>query len=193
MDLLSHFLDSSTEGANPGEPSVNYRSKKDNPDLVSRSIINRYRNARANNMYGDVDLQTFRDKILGDKLAKSLDRNYRMISRPSKIAAWRVPHESDMADPNAQEVQQYPHFLALKAGVKSGVQDRILTNGPVMPTVGGWPAPPPAPLPPPPAPPPPAAAALSYPPPPPSYPPYPPFPPRPSSRASPSIVQQALL
>ena len=151
MDLLSHFLDSSTEGANPGEPSVNYRSKKDNPDLVSRSIINRYRNARANNMYGDVDLQTFRDKILGDKLAKSLDRNYRMISRPSKIAAWRIPHESDMADPNAQEVQQYPHFLALKAGVKAGVQDRILTNGPVMPAVGGWPAPPPplpAPLPP---------------------------------------------
>ena len=53
MDLLSHFFDSSTEGANPGEPSVNYRSKKDNPDLVSRSIINRYRNARANNMYGE--------------------------------------------------------------------------------------------------------------------------------------------
>ena len=128
--LLSHFLDSSTEGANPGEPSVNYRSKKDNPDLVSRSITNRYRNARANNMYGDVDLQTFRDKILGDKLAKSLDRNYRMISRPSKIAAWRIPHESDMADPNAQEVQQYPQFLALKAGVKAGVQDRILTNAP---------------------------------------------------------------
>ena len=102
--------------------------------------------------------------------------------RPSKIAAWRVPHESDMADPNAQEVQQYPHFLALKAGVKSGVQDRILTNAPVMPTVGGWPAP----LPPPPPPPP---AALSYPlfphfPPFPSYPPYPPFQTRPSSRAS---------
>ena len=82
MDLLSHFLDSSTEGANPVEPSVNYRSKKDNPDLVSRSIINRYRNARANNMYGDVDLQTFRHKILGDKLAKSLDRNYRMLFPP---------------------------------------------------------------------------------------------------------------
>ena len=179
MDLLSHFLDSSTtEGANPGDPSVNYRSKKDNPDLVSRSITNRYRNARANNMYGDVDLQTFRDKILGDKLAKSLDRNYRMISRPSKIAAWRIPHESDMADPNAQEVQQYPHFLALKAGVKAGVQDRILTNAPMG---GGWPAPPPLPAPPPPPPPPPPLPPY----PPFQYPPYPPRPPsRPASRAS---------
>ena len=93
-------------------PKLTHNLLRDKPDLVSRSIINRYRNARANNMYGDVDLQNFRDKILGDKLAKSLDRNYRMISRPSKIAAWRIPHESDMADPNAQEVQQYPHFLA---------------------------------------------------------------------------------
>ena len=100
-----------------------------------------------------------------------------MISRPSKIAAWRIPHESDMADPNAQEVQQYPHFLALKAGVKTGVQDRILTNAPMG---GGWPAPPPLPAPPPPPPPPPLSPYPPF-----QYPPYPPRPPsRPASRAS---------
>ena len=127
------------------EPS-GYQSKRDNPDLVSRPIVNRYRNARANNMYDDVSLQAFWDKVLGDKLAKSLDQNYRdMLSRPSKIAAWRVPHESDMADPNAQEVQLYPHFLALKAGADSGGRNKILVsnNAQLPSSIGGvnFPAP----------------------------------------------------
>ena len=140
MDLLSHFLDSSTRGANPTVEPSGYRSKRDNPNLVSRPILNRHRNARANNMYDDIGLQAFRDKVLGDKLAKSLDRNYRdMLSRPSKIAAWRVPHESDMADPNTQEVQLYPHFLALRAGTDSGGRNKILVgnNAPPSITIGG--------------------------------------------------------
>ena len=91
MDLLSHFLDSSTRGVNPTAEPSGYQSKRDNPDLVSRPIVNRYWNARANNMHDDVSLQAFRDKVLVEKLAKSLDRNYReLLSRTSKIAAWSM-------------------------------------------------------------------------------------------------------
>ena len=50
-------------------------------------------------MYGDVDLQTFRDKILGDKLANSL-------SLAKEYTKEDIPHEWLLADPNAQEVQQ---------------------------------------------------------------------------------------
>ena len=79
-------------------------------------------------MYDDVDLQTFRDKVLGEKLAKSLNKNYQMFSRPSNIAKWQVPLESDMADPNAQEVQLFPHYLALKSGVSSDGRNKVLTS-----------------------------------------------------------------
>ena len=114
MELLFYFLDSSMQDDNAIKKPSQYHMGKNNPDLVTAPMIQRYRNAQAHNMYDDVDLQSFRDIMLGAKLAKSLNWNYqKLLSRPSKIALWRVPHESDMANPETQEVQSFPHYLAL--------------------------------------------------------------------------------
>ena len=159
MELLSHFLDSTTQDDNAIRGPSQYHTGRNNPDLITAPMIQRYRNAQAHNMYDDVDLQSFRDIMLGAKLAKCLNWNYRnLLSRPSRIASWRVPHESDMVDLESQEVQSFPHYLALRSGVGKGNRDKILLRDnafvgryplPSVPTGGtvgqSYPPPPPPP------------------------------------------------
>ena len=60
-----------------------------NPDTVSLPLLIRYRNARAHDMYNDLDLRAYKKMVMGDRVAKSLNTNYRtLLARPETIAKW---------------------------------------------------------------------------------------------------------
>ena len=106
-----------------------------NEAAVQKQVVDRYRAGRSNGLYGQpqegYDLHVFKKDLLGRQVAEGLNKNYRtLLSRPDKIAPWRVAHESDLADPSTQEVQLLPYRWAVDAQLAetSGV-NRVLGYG----------------------------------------------------------------
>ena len=121
--LISHLLPSGIGGnTHSRNESGNY-----NGETFPPQVVRRFRNAQAHSLYSDaVGLSQFQDETLGRKLDEQLDRNFKMLARPSSIARWRGVHESDIIPPEAQDTQSYPHYLALLKGTSRGVRDPVL-------------------------------------------------------------------
>ena len=126
--LLSYFLDPNKNEVIENNAFPNEVFSQPNPDIVSSPMAKRYNVARSYGLYGDdYDLQTFNRNAMGRAVAKRLNWNYEdLLSRPSKIANWRLPHESDITSASAQEVQLYPYFLATQKGTANTSVNRVI-------------------------------------------------------------------
>ena len=126
--LLSYFLDPNENEIIENITFPNGVFRQSNPDIVSSPMAKRYNVARSYGLYGDdYDLQTFNKNAMGRAVAKRLNWNYEdLLSRPSKIANWRLPHESDITSGSAQEVQLYPYFLATQKGTANTSVNRVI-------------------------------------------------------------------
>ena len=177
--LLSYFLDQNKNEDIENNPFPNEVFSQPNPDIVSSPMAKRYNVARSYGLYGDdYDLQTFNRNAMGRAVAKRLNWNYEdLLSRPSKIANWRLPHESDITSASAQEVQLYPYFLATQKGTANTSVNRVIdprnlstvNRAEIIPTF------------PPPPPPPPTTTIPSF----------PPLPPRSSTASIPYFSSRA--
>ena len=127
-ELLSYFLDTNENEIVKETTFPNRVFFQSNPDIVSSPMVKRYNVARSYGLHGDdYDLQTFNRNAMGREVAKRLSWNYEdLLSRPSKIAQWRIPHESDVTSASAQEVQLYPYFLATQKGTANTSVNRVI-------------------------------------------------------------------
>ena len=90
--LLSHFLGN----------KVSY-SNEDNRNVAApveaffHEVVRRFRYARASNLYDNsVGLTRFQDNILGKRLDRQLEKNFKLLATPNNIRQWRLAHESDI-------------------------------------------------------------------------------------------------
>ena len=90
-------------------------------------MVHRFRYARASNLYDNsVGLTHFQETILGKRLDRQLEKNFKLLATPNNIRQWRLAHESDILPDEVQESQSYLHYLALMRGKFETNRDRAL-------------------------------------------------------------------